>query len=126
MSFQPSTYSGLNQARPNQGSAGGLSELIGAAQSITETSIMAVSQRRGLKSSQSHERKLARQEEKLIALRTQQTLAEGVAQNAKTAIARLGTTKTLFVVGGVVMTIGMIVAAFVAVKRGGQYEDEYE
>jgi len=156
MSFQPSPYSGANALRnpteelfnattigqPSQTelaqaqAAGAKADAwaagISAVGALASTGITMGFQASALKSQQKHEQKLAKQQEKLLALQTEQSLAQGAANRAAAAVASLGTTKTLLVVGGVLMTVGLIAAAVVAVRRGGsddydyEYEDEYE
>jgi hypothetical protein len=149
MSFHPSEYSGLNYARPNtsevtfetvtsadqasiaasQAKSESWAAGIQAAGALVTTGLTLGFQTSALKKQQEHERKLAKQQEKLIALQTQQINAQGVASQAAAALQGLATTKTLLIVGGVVITFGLIAATVVAVKRGGDdgyYEDEYE
>jgi hypothetical protein len=156
MSFHPSPYSGANalqnpapystyspystpkpsfssgqivqmqESKAKAAKAGAWASGISAVGSLAAAGMQMGFQASAMKSQQRHQQKLAKQQEKLIALQTQQSLAQGEANRAAAAIAGFGTKKTFFVVGGVVMTIGVIVAAVVAVKRSGGSGDEYE
>lgn len=127
MTFSPSNYSGMNYARLNEGeeeeeAQGGMdwSAFIGAAGAITTKAITARSQSKALKSQQAHEASMAKQQETLYALQTESSVAQTAANNALAAVQGLATTKTLFIVGGVVLTLGIVAATIAAVRRGGQ------
>ena len=144
MSFQPSQYSGANvmggswppgSALPNEGETapttdsdsgggGGMdwSALITAVGGITQAGIGVAAQSRAQKSAQAHEAAMAETQGELYVLQTQASQAQGVANQAAAAIQSLATTKTLLIVGGIVLTFGIIAAAVVAVRRGGEEE----
>ena len=141
MSFQPSTYSGLNYALGNEGesaaedaSATEHDAQVAKSQSIAAgieaggaaliTGLNIFSSYKSQQSQQTHAQKMAEKEAELIALSTKQVQAQGVAQQAAAALQGLATTRTLLIAGGVVLTVGIIGATIVAVRRSGEEEEE--
>jgi hypothetical protein len=137
MSFQPSTYSGLNYALSNEGESAAATVYdaqVAKSQSISAgieaggaaliTGLNIFSSYKSQQSQQTHAQKMAEQQEKLIALQTKQVEAQGIAQQAAAALQGLATTRTLLIAGGVVLTVGIIGATIVAVRRSGAEEEE--
>jgi|ETNvirenome_6_85_1030632.scaffolds.fasta_scaffold11226_3 hypothetical protein len=129
MSFQPSHYSGVNTALNNEGesaadtqaAAGGSTDwaAISQAAAVFGTGLVTtIGQSRALKSQQAHQLEMEEKKADMYGLQTQAANAQGAASRAAATIQGMATTRTLLVVGGVVLTIGIVAAAIVAVRRG--------
>ena len=138
MSFQASSYSGLNIALVNEGEPTDLelaqaqastaksqqwSDIATAAGLFSSSLIQTVGAIKVQKSAQEHAAEMAEKDAALYGLKTQAAQAEGVLAQTAHAMQGLATTRTLIILGGVVLTLGIIAATIVALRRGGEEEE---
>ena len=120
MSFQPSPYSSPNRARPNEGSGTDWAAVAQAGGMLATSLVQTVGSVRAQKAQQEHEKKMAEQQAQLYSLQTTAANAQGAANKAAAAIQGLATTRTVAVVGGLVLSLGIVAAVVVAIRRGGE------
>jgi len=131
LGFEPSVYSGppsYGEEHDDYGWAQLVGMAISAGAGIATTAIGARSARKTQASAQRHARKMAKEQEKLIALESEQILAQAAATRASAALAEGSTQRTAMIVGGVLLAVGMVASAIVISKRRAEedYEEEYE
>ena len=146
MSFQPSTYSESNYSGSDtftltdsqvatmaatQEKIGKWSSIIDAAGAITAGTISTISGLKSQKSSQAHQTVMAEKQAELYALQAQVAGAQGASNRAAASLQGLATTKTLLIVGGAILSLGIIAATAVALRRPAysdddDYDDDYE
>jgi uncharacterized membrane protein len=146
MSFSPSGYSGSNIAIPNrteiqyetltsadqasiaasQAKSASWTAAIEGISALAVTGIQMGAQVSALKKTQAHEMEMAAQQESLLGLQTQASMAQTAANKAAASIQALAASKTLLIVGGVVITVGLIGAMVMTMKRRDDDYDDYE
>tara|TARA_Y100000310_G_scaffold36553_2_gene34411 strand:- start:305 stop:610 length:306 start_codon:yes stop_codon:yes gene_type:complete len=84
---------------------------------IAETVITTQAQKKGLASQQAHQEEMAEQQAKLLELQAQAAEAQEAGTRAQGALQGLATVRTLLVVGGVVLGLGVLAATVVALRR---------
>ena len=122
MNFQPSAYSGTDDPtdlevaslQAQQAKAESWTSAISAISGLAQTGIALTAGAVQARKTRAHELAMSEKQAQLYGLQAQAA-----------ALQRLATTKTLLLVGGVVVTFGIIAATVVALRRSGdEYEDE--
>jgi hypothetical protein len=122
--FVPSEHSGPAADSEDYGWVQAVSAGIGVVGQVASVGIGAVAGRKAQASQQRHEKSIARGQEELIALQTQQVRAQVDATRAAGALQKGGIKKTMLIVGSVLLGVSMIAGAIVISKRPPA--EEYE
>ena len=119
--FLPSPHS--RPADPSYGWVDLVAAGISAGGGIASAAIGSSMSKKAQAAQHKHEKEMAAQEAELLAVQMKQAKAQAAAAQRLMAPQKGDTTKTLMIVGGVVLVVGMVAAA-VAVGRAGSYEDD--
>jgi hypothetical protein len=132
MTFQPSTYSHAyggddkfssagSDSSSDSGSSGGggqdWSAIADAASAFASVGVSALSARSLQKSQLAHDEKMSESNARLAALQGKQAGAEAASARAQAVLASIGGQKTLLVVGGLVLTVGLIATTVIVMRR---------
>ena len=119
--FKPSLYSGPASSGVDYGFvwASLVGPAISAAGAVGSSAVKASSAKKSLASQQAHEKQLGKAQAELLALQTEQIDAQTEANKAAGALEGLGNKKTLYMVGGILLAVGMVSSALIIrAKRG--------
>ena len=128
--FLPSTATWQNSSSEEYSGWDVLGPLIGSAVSagagIAATGIMAHSAKTMQARQAQHDQEMAAQQEKLLNLQIASEEARLQATQAGSALEGIATTRTLFVVGGVVLGVGLLATAIMIKRKNAAREIEEE
>jgi len=124
--FEPSAYSGPASDSGDYGWAQVVGVAIGVAGQLAATGISVSAGKKAQASQQKHEKGLAKAQEELIRLQTEQVEAQVAATRAAGVLEEGGSKKTLLLVAAVLVGVSMIAGAIVINRRPPTYEEDYE
>ena len=119
--FKPSLHSGPASSGVDYGFvwASLIGPAISAAGAVGSSAVKASSAKKSLASQQKQEAQMAKAQEELLALQTEQIDAQTEANEAAGALEGLGNKKTLYMVGGILLAVGMVSSALIIRSKKG-------